>query len=105
MAAGEADIQESLIVTKVQVGLSSVIEDEDLAMFERVHRACVTVQIGVDLDRGDLYAPGFQKTTDGGAGNAFAQSGDDPTRDKNIFHAITGFDHIPGYYLVLLLAQ
>ena len=45
----EAYIDESLVVTEVHVNLASIIQDEDLAMLERVHRPRVAVKIWVDF--------------------------------------------------------
>ena len=45
----EVLIQEALIVADVQVGLCTILGDEDLAVLEGVHRARIHVQIGIEL--------------------------------------------------------
>ena len=53
-AGGRA--HEALVVAEVEVGLGAVLGDEDLAVLERAHRARVHVDVGVELDHGDLEA-------------------------------------------------
>ena len=48
-AALEVDVEEALVVTDVEVGLGAVVGDEHLAVLERVHRAGVDVEVGVEL--------------------------------------------------------
>ena len=45
----EVDVEEALVVPDVEVGLGAVVGHEDLAVLERVHRARVDVQVGVEL--------------------------------------------------------
>jgi hypothetical protein len=43
------DVEEPLVVPDVEVGLGSVVGHEDLAVLERVHRARIHVEIGIEL--------------------------------------------------------
>ena len=49
---GQALVDEALIVAEVEVGLATVVGDEHLAVLERVHRARVDIQVGVELEHG-----------------------------------------------------
>ncbi|MBG9885585.1 hypothetical protein ABE10_03070, partial [Bacillus toyonensis] len=57
----ELDVEEALVVTDVEVCLGAVVCDEHLAVLERVHRARVDVQIGVELLHHDAQAPGGEE--------------------------------------------
>ena len=48
--APERDVEEALVISEVEVDFATVIENEDLAVFERRHGSCIAVQVGVDLD-------------------------------------------------------
>ena len=45
----QVDVEEALVVADVEVGLRPVLGDEHLAVLERVHRAGVDVEVGVQL--------------------------------------------------------
>jgi len=61
IVAGERLVDESLVVAEVEVGLGAVVGDEDFTMLERVHRAGVDVDVGIQfLDR-NADAAGFQQ--------------------------------------------
>ncbi len=53
-------VEKPLVMPDVEVGLGAVVRDEHLAVLERVHRARVDVQIGVELLHGDPKAAGLQ---------------------------------------------
>ena len=53
---------EPLVMTEVQVGLTTVIGDEHLAVLEGVHRARVDVDVGVELLVHDAEAPRLEQT-------------------------------------------
>mmetsp|Transcript_80334 Transcript_80334/g.194760 ORF Transcript_80334/g.194760 Transcript_80334/m.194760 type:complete len:390 (-) Transcript_80334:508-1677(-) len=57
----EGDVVEALVIAEVEVGLAAVVEHEDLAVLERAHRACVDVQVRVDLDRRHAVARGLEQ--------------------------------------------
>ena len=46
-------VYEPLVVTEVEVGLTSIFCDEDLAVLEGVHRARIHVDVRVQLDHCD----------------------------------------------------
>ena len=53
-------VGEAFIVAQVQVGLRSVVGDENLAVLVGAHGAGVYVEIGVELLEGHLQSPGLQ---------------------------------------------
>ena len=57
--AGEAHVEESLVVPDVEVRLRAVVSDEDLAVLEGVHCAGIDVDVGVQLlhDNADAAGP------------------------------------------------
>ncbi len=61
-------VDEALVVAEVEVGLAPVLGDEDLAMLERVHRAGVDVDVGVELAHRDPEPTRFEKPAEGGGG-------------------------------------
>ena len=60
-AAVQALVGEALVVTEVEVGLGAVVEHEHLAVLERVHRARVDVDVGIELLEGDAEAAGLEE--------------------------------------------
>ena len=79
----EVLIEEPLVVAEVEVGLGSVVEDEHLAVLERVHRAGVDVDVRVELLDDHLLTTGFEEAAEGGGGDALAESGSDSARDED----------------------
>lgn len=77
---------EALVVTKVEVGLGSVVEDVDFAMLVGRHCARIDIEIGIELLDHDLVATVFKQRANGGCGEPFPERGDDASGDKNVFH-------------------
>jgi hypothetical protein len=75
--------EEALVVAQVEVDLAAVLEDVHLAVFVRVHRSGVDVEIGVHLDGGDVEARVREKTPGAGGGDALTQSGHHPACDEH----------------------
>ena len=63
-------VDEPLVVTQVEVGLSAVLGHEHLAVLEGVHRAGVDVDVGVELLHHDPQAAGLEEPSEGGGGDA-----------------------------------
>ncbi len=79
----EVLVEESLVVTEVEIRLRPVVQDEDLAVLERVHRAGVDVDVGVELLDDDLRSASFEEAAEGGGGDALAESRSDSARDED----------------------
>src|SRR5690348_12561886 len=59
--AGRRPAGETLIMTQVEIGLSTVIGDENLAMLIRRHRAGIDVQIGIELTQPHFVSARLQE--------------------------------------------
>ena len=71
---GQVDVKEAFVVAEVKVNFTTVVEDEDFAVFKRRHGSCIAVEVGVNLDRGDPQASGFQQHADAAGGDTFSES-------------------------------
>ena len=61
----EVLVQETLVVSDVQVGFCTVVGDKDFTVLEGVHRTGVDVQVGVELLHGHREAARAKKLTEG----------------------------------------
>ena len=82
--AVQVAVEEALVVAHVEVGLRAVVGDEDLAVLERVHRARVDVEIGVELLHGDPQSAGAQQVSETGRREALADGGGDAARHEDV---------------------
>ena len=78
-------VDEALVVPEVEVGLAAVLGDIDLAVLERVHRAGVDVDVGVELLHGDAQAPALQQPAKRGCRQPLAQRARHSARDEDVF--------------------
>src|SRR6266702_372975 len=81
VAAGRRS-HEALVVTEIQIGFGAVLRDEHLTVLEGTHRARIHVDVGVELDHGDLEATSLQNRTERSGSDALAQRGHDTTGDE-----------------------
>ena len=70
---GHGGADEPLVVAQVKVGFSAVLGDEYFTMLERAHGARINVDVGVQLEHGDLQATRLQDGRQGSRGNALPQ--------------------------------
>ena len=63
-AAGQVDVDEALVVPEVEIGLPTVLGDEDLAVLAGVHRARVDVDVRVQLGHRDADATELQQAAE-----------------------------------------
>ena len=70
---GQVLVDEALVMAQVEVSLGAVVGDEDLAVLVRAHRARVHVDVGIELQDGDLQTPRLEDASDAGGGDAFAE--------------------------------
>ena len=80
----EVDVEESLVVADVEVGLGAVVGDEDLAVLERVHRARIDVQIRVELLHDDPQSARGEQIAQARRGEALAQRGNDTPGHEDV---------------------
>ncbi len=78
-------VDEALVVAEVEIGLGAVLGDEDFAVLERAHGARIDVDVGVELEEGELDAAGFENCRQGGGSDTFAKGGDYAAGDKDEF--------------------
>ena len=71
---GERHVDEALVVSEVEVGLTAVVGDEHLAVLEGVHRAGVDVDVGVELLHRDPQAPGLEQPPERGGGEPLSEA-------------------------------
>ena len=81
-------VDEPLVVAEVQVRLGAVVQHEDLAVLERVHRAGIDVDVGIELLVGDPQAAGLEESAEGGGGDPLAESGGDSPRDEDVLRSL-----------------
>ena len=92
----EVAVQEALVVTDVEVGLGAVLGHEDLAVLERVHRAGVDVEVGVELLHRHPQAPAGEQLPEARGGQALAQRGRDAAGHEDVLRgARVLHGHIP----------
>ena len=81
----QALVDETLVVTEIQIGFCTVVRYEYFTVLVRAHGTRIHVDIRVKfLDR-DLIAAGFQQTTQRSRGDSLTQSGHNAAGDKYIF--------------------
>ena len=89
----EVGVEEPLVVADVEIGLGAVVGHEDLAVLERVHRAGVDVEIGVEfLHRHPETAA--QQAAEAGGRQALAEGGGDASGNEDV---LGGLRHLPGF--------
>ena len=84
--AGKFAAGEALVVTEVEVGLGTVLEDIDLPVLVGAHRARIDVQVGVEFLDAHGEAAHLEQGAERGGGEALAERGDDAAGHKDILH-------------------
>ena len=80
----EVGVEEPLVVPDVQVGLGAVVGHEDLAVLERVHRARIDVEIGVQLLHRHAETACLQQLAQARGGEPLAEAGGDASSDEYV---------------------
>ena len=78
-------VDEALIVPEVQIGLTAVLSDVDLAVLIGAHRARVHVDVGVQLLCRHLQPAAFQQPPQTRGGDTLAEPADHAAGDEDIF--------------------
>ena len=86
MSSGELDIKEPLIIPKVEIYLASVPEHKHFPVLSRVHRACIDIQVGIDLDCGNPVAAVLQDAPDRSCGDPFPESAHHTAGNNDVLH-------------------
>ena len=69
----EVLVDEAFVVAEVEVRLATVIGDEDLSMFERIHGARIDVDVRIELLHRDAQTAHLQESAEGGSCESFAE--------------------------------
>src|SRR6202035_665547 len=96
---GQVLVDEPLVMAEVEVGLGTVIGDEDLAVLVGAHRSRVHVEIWVELLKGDGEVAGLQDVPDRRRSDALSQRGDDTPGHENVLRHETSravLESLPG---------
>ena len=86
--AHEVAVEEPLVVADVEVGLRAVVGHEDLAVLERVHRARIHVQIGIELLHRDPQAASPEQMSEAGGGQTLAERGGNAPGYEDVFRLL-----------------
>ena len=81
----EVLVDEPLVVTEVEIGLGTVVGDVDLTVLDRVHRARIDVDVGVELLHRDAKTAAFQESTERRSREALAEGTGYTTSDEDVF--------------------
>ena len=94
-ALAQVAVDEALVVPEIEIGLGAVVRHVDLAVLERAHRARIDVEVGIEFLENDVEPALLEEESDGGAGDAFAERRNDPSRHENVFgllaHSVLAF--------------
>ena len=85
------DIEETFVVTEVEVGLGTVVSDKTFAVFDGIEQTGIDVEIGVAFLDGNFETFGLKNDTNAGGGDAFSYSGEDTSCNKNVFAVVLRF--------------
>src|SRR5690606_17548912 len=82
--AVQVAVEEPLVVADVQVGLGAVVGDEHLTVLERVHRARVDIEVGVQLLHHHTQAAGLEQHAEAGGRQTLAERRGDTPGDEDV---------------------
>ena len=85
VVAGQGFIDETLVVTEIEIGLGAVLGDEDLAVLIRIHRPRIDVDVGVELLDRDGDAAGLEQSTEARGGDPLAERTHHAAGKEDIF--------------------
>src|SRR3972149_54581 len=85
MALGNVDIKEPLVGSNIHVGLATVLRNEDLPVYVRIHSSSVIVQVRVYLDRSNPEPPHLHYLSNRSGDNPLADTGHYAASDKYEF--------------------
>ena len=82
---GQVLVDEPFVVTEVQVGLTTVIGDEDLPMFKGVHRSRIHVDVWIELLDDNPKTALLEEASEGGGSQALTERTRHPSRHEDVF--------------------
>src|SRR5262249_11087313 len=72
IVSGENTVSESLVMTKVEVGLCAVVQHIDFPMLERIHCSGIDIEIGIELLKNNTQSARFENCSKRCCSQAFA---------------------------------
>ena len=82
--AGQALVDEALVMPEIEIRLLAVVGDEHLAMLERAHRARIDIQVGIHLLHGHAIPARLEKVAERCGRDAFAERRDDAAGHEDV---------------------
>ena len=73
VAAGHGGVDETFVVSQVEVGFRAVVGHEHFAVLERTHRAGIDVDIRVELEHGHVQTARFEDGGNRSGGDTFSE--------------------------------
>ena len=86
----QSSIGEALIMAKIHIGLSAIIQNKDLAMFNGIHRARIHIDIGIHFYKTNLQTTSLKKCTHRRGCDTLSEARNHSTGHKNIFRLTLG---------------
>src|SRR6185436_620528 len=87
--ASQIRVGKAFVMAEVEIGLCAVIEDINLAVLIRAHRARIDVKVGIEFLESDFEAAILEQRPERGGGESFAQRADHAAGYKNILHFLS----------------
>ncbi len=81
----EVDVEESLVVTDVEIGLRAIVGDEHLTVLEGVHRAGIHVEVRVQFLHHNAQPACGEKVSETCCRESLTETRNDTTRHENVF--------------------
>ena len=75
---------ETFVMAEIEVGFGAVVGDEHFAVLEGVHGARIHIDVGIELEHGNIDSPGFENGRERRGGYTLAKRGDHATGDENV---------------------
>gem|GEM_PF-5233001 len=79
-------INESLVMSEIEICLGSIIRHEHLSMLKRRHGSRIDIEIPVKFLHRDTVPGGFHKSSNRGCGDSFPDSRENSTSNEQYFH-------------------
>ena len=87
----DVNVEETFVGANVLIGFITVFGDKHFAMLDRIHRAGVNVDVGIDLHGREPIAFGLKDFGDRGRSRALSHAAHDAADDENVFGHIGSF--------------
>ena len=73
-------------MSEIEVGLSTVIGNENFSVLDRVHGTRIDVDVRIEFLHGNFVAAGFQKTSQGCSSDSLSETGNNTASDEDVFY-------------------